>query len=217
MVSILFLCFYSWTEDLRQGWKSNLERNGCDLSNPRFTTKPFLFSMKIVLCAVVYLLRRSGWFKLCHTSRRFIVPQTISDISCYSPCKNIKKLLDRWSPVEIGNLSSLSNPEDILCESLRRLLSFLLKSCLYCLHRIPRLFSEAIFSPVDKQSPVSPLPLLWAPDCLKSRSPDWCPDKIAPLNLVYKNSSLWVKLFSRWLYPYECKFSSVGLQHFTRC
>lgn len=124
MVSILFLCFYSWTEDLRQGWKSNLERNGCELSNPRFTTKPFLFSMKIVLCAVVYLLRKSGWFKLFHTSRRFIVPQTISDISCYSPCKNINKLLDRWSPVEIGKLSSLSNPEDILCESLRRLLSF---------------------------------------------------------------------------------------------
>lgn len=126
MVSILFLCFYSWTEDLRQGWKSNLERNGCELSDPRFTTKPFLFSMKIVLCAVVYLLRRSGWFKLFHTSRRYIVLQTISDISCYSPFKNINKLLDLWSPVEIGKLSSLSNPKDILCESLRRLLSFLL-------------------------------------------------------------------------------------------
>lgn len=126
MVSILFLCFYSWTEDLRQGWKSNLERNGCELSDPRFTTKPFLFSMKIVLCAVVYLLRRWGWFKLFHTSRRYIVPQTISDISCYSPCKNINKRLDRWSPVEMGKLSSLSNPKDILCESLRRLLSFLL-------------------------------------------------------------------------------------------
>lgn len=126
MVSILFLCFYSWTEDLRQGWKSNLERNGCELSDPRFTTKPFLFSMKIVLCAVVYLWRRSGWFKLFHTLRRYIVPQTISDISCYSPCKNINKLIDRWPPVEIGKLSSLSNPKDILCESLRRLLSFLL-------------------------------------------------------------------------------------------
>lgn len=129
------------------------------------------------------------------SDRRFLTSHVIR------PVKHINKLLDRWSPVEIGKLSSLSNPEDILCESLRRLLSFLLKSCLYCLHRIPRLFSEAIFSPVDKQSPVSPLPLLWAPDCLKSRSPDWCPDKIAPLNPVYKNSSLWVKLFSRWLYP----------------
>lgn len=85
--------FYFWTKDQRERWKSKLERNGFELSNPRFTTQPFLFFRIIISCAVVSLLLRLGKFILFHPLRRFIIPQTIiSDISCYSPCINMNKL-----------------------------------------------------------------------------------------------------------------------------